>query len=146
MNTVLSGLLLFTLLYLLFDVFVKFNSFGITPNAINLTLFGNEDEFVDAITKSSFLEFIHTEIFFIMMILLTLSAIFVRISKSFPFAALLTNITMTSALFSLIFLALAYFTSEVFVLLYVLTYFTWHLGALTMALYAFWKLNFAASI
>ena len=146
MNSILSGLLFFILLYLIFDILVKQSSFGLTPTDISLTLFGDEEAFMDALSPSSFLEFIHTEIFFMMMILLTLSSVFIRLSKNFVYASLLTNTTMVAGLLSLLFLALAFYISAFFVLLFSISFFVWHIGAIGMSLYAFWRLNFARSL
>lgn len=143
MRLILTGFLGFILLYLVSDVLVKYSSFGIFPETIKTTLFGNEDEFIDPITTSSFLEFWHTEIFFMMMILLTLSAVFIRLAKKSRVA--MTNTLMISAILSLVTLALSYFADSSFVYLYVLTFFIWHLSAVYMIFYSLWKL-YAKSI
>ena len=139
MSLILKGFLLFILLYLISDISVKYYSFGISIDAISTTLFGNEEEFIDPITKSSFLEFWHTEIFFMMMILLTLSAIFIRLANKSKIA--MTNILMISAIISLVSLPMSYFVSSDFIYIYLLTFFIWHLSAIYMILYSFWKLN-----
>jgi len=138
MRPILTGLLLFTLLYIISDFFVKYSSFGLLPHAIELTLFGSEEEFLDPITKASFLEFWHIEIFFLMMILLTLSAVFARLSSKSRI--LITNIVMISAFVSLVSLALAFFASKIFIWLYVISFFLWHIFASYMALFSLWKL------
>jgi hypothetical protein len=114
-------------------------SFGISAESVNSTLFGNEDAYIDPINEASFLEFWHTQIFFIMMILLTLSAVFIRVAKRSR--NILTNALMLSALASLISLPLAFYISAFFVHVYVITYFLWHLAAIYMIFYSFWKLN-----
>ena len=138
MRLILTGFLSFILLYLVSDIIVKYFSFGIFPDAIRVTLYGNEEEFIDPITQASFLEFWHVEIFFMMMILLTLSAIFIRLAKRSRVA--MTNTLMISAIISLITLALSYFISGIFIYIYVLTFFIWHLSAVYMIFYSFWKL------
>ena len=138
MKPILVGFLSFILIYLISDILVKYSSFGIFPQDIKVTLFGNEEEFIDPITKSSFLEFWHTEIFFMMMILLTLSAIFIRLSKKSKMT--MVNTLMISAIISLISLALSYFLSGSFINIYVVTFFIWHLSAIYMIFYSFWML------
>ncbi len=146
MRPIISGLLIFTLLYLVFDIFVKHFNFGIFPDAIRLTLFGNEDEFLDPMTQSSFLELWHVEIFFIMMILLTLSAVFIRVSNASKKQILITNITMISSIISLVSLLASYFISDSFVEIYVFSFFIWHILASYMAIYSLKKLNYDKSI
>lgn len=138
MRLILTGFLSFILLYIISDILVKYFSFGISVDAVSITLFGNADEFIDPITKSSFLEFWHTEIFFMMMLLLTLSAVFIRLANRSR--TLMTNTLMISAITSLVAIALAYFISAIFVYIYVITFFIWHLSAIYMILYSFWKL------
>lgn len=139
MSLILKGFLVFILLYLISNILVMNSSFGISVEAVNTTLFGNADEYIDPITESAFLEFWHTEIFFIMMILLTLNAIFIRVAKRSRI--ILTNILMISAISSLIALPLAYYISIVFVNVYIIAFFSWHLIATYIIFYSFWKLN-----
>lgn len=139
MSLILKGFLIFILLYLISNILVMNSSFGISVDSINSTLFGNEDEYVDPITESAFLEFWHTEIFFIMMILFTLNAVFIRVAKRSRI--ILTNVLMISAITSLISLALAYYVSDFFINIYVYTFFIWHIMAAYISLYSFWKLN-----
>ena len=139
MSMVLKGFLVFILFYLIADILVMNSSFGLSVNSISTTLYGNEDEYIDAINKASFLEFWHTQIFFIMMVLLTLNAIFIRMAKRSR--VILTNILMISAITSLTSLPLAYYLSDFFVNVYITSYFIWHILAVYMIFYSFWKLN-----
>lgn len=139
MSIILKGFLFFILLYIVSDVFVMKSGFGISTETVNSTLFGNEEAYIDPINEASFLEFWHTQIFFIMMILLTLSAVFIRVAKKSR--NILTNALMISALASLVSLPLAYYVSGFFVHVYIATYFLWHIMAVYMILYSFWKLN-----
>jgi len=139
MSLILKGFLFFILLYIVSDIFVMKESFGISAEALHSTLFGNEEAYIDPINEASFLEFWHTQIFFIMMILLTLSAVFIRVAKRSR--NILTNILMISAIASLVSLPLAYYTSKFFINIYVISYFLWHLVAIYMIFYSFWKLN-----
>ena len=146
MNPIMSGLLIFTFLYLLIDIFVKKNVFGLFSEAIALTLYGDEEQFIEPLNQASFLEFIHTEIFFIMMILLTLSAIFARLSTQQTSSLWIINITLMSAIVSLVSLALSFFFGALYINFYILTYFVWHILALYMTTYSLWGLNFAKNI
>ena len=139
MSLILKGFLVFILLYLIADVLVMNSSFGITVGTITTTLFGNEDEYIDPINEASFLEFWHTQIFFVMMILLTLNAIFIRVANRSR--VINTNILMISAITSLISLVLAFYVSNFFVNVYMWSYFIWHAMALYMIVYSFWKLR-----
>ncbi len=139
MSLILKGFLIFMLLYLISDMLVMNSNFGISIDSVTTTLLGNEEEYIDPMNEAAFLEFWHTQIFFIMMILLTLNAVFIRVANRSR--NILTNLLMISALLSLIFLPLAFYTSASFVLLYIITFFLWHIVAIYMIFYSFWKLN-----
>jgi len=140
MKPILNGLLLFLLFYLIADIFVKSANFGISIETIMTTLFGNEEEYIDPITTAVLLEFWHGEIFYSMMILLTLSTIFIRVCKSYKLRLILLNTLMLSALLSLIALPLAYFVSSFFVYIYLYTFFLWHISAIYIAIHSLIKL------
>jgi hypothetical protein len=141
MKPILTGLLAFILLYVSADVVVKEQTIGLFYDEITLTLFGSAEEFLDPMSKASFLEFLHAEIFFLMMILLTLSAIFIRLRSQNKFSLLLLNITMSSALLTLVTLGLSYFVSASFINIYVVTFFLWHIGSIFMILLSLWSLS-----
>lgn len=139
MSLILRGLIVFMLLFLISDILVMKSNFGISAQTINTTLFGDEEAYIDPISESSFLEFWHTQIFFIMMTLLTLSAIFIKVAKRSR--TFFTNIVMISAIISLISLPLSFYMSKFFTDIFIWTYFIWHTVALYMIFYSFWKLN-----
>jgi len=142
MRPILNTLLFFILLYIPFDIYVKSHTMGISTETIMITLFGNADEFIDPMNKSVFLEFIHMQIFFLMMILLTLSAIFIRLLSQKKNTVLVINLLMGFALITPITLFLSYFYTHDFINIYLFSFFTWHLIALYMTLHSIWELNF----
>jgi len=146
MKPLLNGLLIFMLMYLIADIFVIDATLGLLVEDIKMTLFGNIDEYIDPIDKSVFLEYIHGEIFFMMMILLTLSTVYARLCSIKNYSIIIINILMLSALLALISLAISYFYAPSFLSVYVLSYFIWHITAFIMALHSLWNLNFATSI
>ena len=141
MVPILSGLLLFSLLYLVADVAVKYSGFGLFKESINLTLFGDEEQFIDPLTSSSFLEFWHMEIFFIMMLLFTLSALYIRLSHAGKADLIIVNTTMLSAFGTLVFLFVSFYTSVNLLELYVACFFLWHILAVYMSIYSLWRLH-----
>jgi magnesium-transporting ATPase (P-type) len=143
MKPLLNGLLISIILYLVFDIFLKDHTLGLNIQTVSTTLFGNADEFLDPMNKSVFLEFIHMQIFFLMMLLLTLSAVFIRLFSKKKNTVLFMNLLMFFGILSPITLAAAYFYSSEFISIYLLCFFSWHIIALYMALKSLWELNFA---
>jgi len=141
MRLIIIVLVFFTLIYLLADIFVKYKSFGISVSTVKLTLFGDEDEFIEPLPEVSFLEFIHSEIFFIMMILFTLSIVFIRVATKSKINFVIINTTMMAAIVSLIALGLSFYLSEIFVYIYIISFFLWHTLGIYISLYTLWKLR-----
>jgi len=133
MRPLLGGLLLFMLLFLSADVLLKSDHIGLTPSTLSQTLFGNEEEYIEPATEHFLLELMHSDIFFMMMTLLTLSAVYARLCQNRTIRIVNINATMITALLSILFLPLAYYVSKSFVLPYILTFYSWHILALFMA-------------
>ena len=146
MRPILTGLLIFIFFYLISNMMVKHFNFGVLPSTVLLTLFGDEEQYIDPLSTASFLEFWHMEIFFIMMLLLTLSAVFIRIAKNSNLKIILINTLMLSSLVSLVSLLASFFVSSVFVYLYSSLFVLWHIVAIYMVLYALWKLHHDTSL
>ena len=134
MRPLLGGLLLFILLFLSADIVLKNDHIGLTPTQLSQTLFGNEEEYIEPVTEHFLLELMHSDIFFIMMTLLTLSAVYARLCQNKKLRLININITMTAALLSIIFLPLSYYLSAYFILPFIISFYTWHFMALMMTL------------
>jgi len=140
MRPLIGGLLLFSLLFLLFDVWHKIEQIGLLPKNVATFLYGNEEEFVEPVTQSSLLEIIHMDTFFAMMILLTLSAVYARLSDSLSRKMIMINLSMVGAIFGIVSLLLAYFFHPLFIYIWLFCFGVWHMIALGMAVESFWRL------
>lgn len=134
MRPLLGGLLLFILLFLSADVLLKSDHIGLTPTHLSETLFGNEAEYIEPVTEHFLLELMHSDIFFMMMTLLTLSAVYARLCQNRRVRLININIAMITALLTIIFLPTAYYLSAHFILPYIISFYAWHLMALMMTL------------
>ena len=132
LRPLLGGLLSFMFLFISADILLKADHIGLTPADLSQTLYGNEENYIDPISEHFLLELLHSDVFFIMMTLLTLSTIFARLVKHDKLRSISIHLLMVSSLASLFFLALAYYTSSVFVIPYILTYYTWHILSIVM--------------
>ena len=146
MRPMINFLLAFILLFVIFSPVVQNTTIGLYESKVHTTFFGNEEEFLDPINSDYFLEYLHTQIFLVMMTMITLSAIFVRLSRNIFVTKLLVIITNTAALVFLASLALGYYLSPLFVPLYLLSYYLWLGGAVFMIAQSFVRLNFAKKL
>jgi hypothetical protein len=143
MRPTLTSVLFFSFIYLITDFFVKHFGFGITPDAITLTLLGDEQQYLDPLDKNVFLEFWHSEIFFVMFISFIITTIYIRTSSASKIAIISVNIMLVSAIISLISLPLSFFYSELFVYPYVFSFYLWHLLGIVASILSLKVLNFA---
>lgn len=144
MKPIIGMLLLFFLLYLIADFFVKHFSFGIFFETVQNTLYGNTEEFLEPIDYAVFLEFWHTEIFFTMFIVFLLSTVFIRLFNTQKTFVWILNSFMLSAIFSLIFLPLSYFFHLNFLIYgFLFTFWCWHLIAIWISILCLKRFYFA---
>jgi len=68
-----------------------------------------------------------------MMTLLTLSAVYARLCQNTSIRVVNINATMISALLTIVFLPLSYYISSLFILPYLITFYSWHILAFFMA-------------
>lgn len=134
MKPILSSVLLFSILYIISDFFVKYNNFGITPDIIKLTVLGDEEQFLDPLGKNIFLEFWHIEIFSIMMVCFIVCTIYIRLSNGSKRALFVVNTLLISAILSLVLLPVLYFYSAAFIYPYLFTFYLWHILILAASL------------
>jgi len=134
MRPILGGLLLFILLFLSADILLKNDHIGLTQTTLSQTLFGNEEEYIEPVTEHFLLELMHSDIFFMMMTLLTLSAVYARLCQNKAIRIVNINATMISALLTVLFLPLAYYLSAHFILPYIIAFYSWHILALFMTI------------
>ncbi|MDA3946373.1 MAG: hypothetical protein PF439_06810 [Helicobacteraceae bacterium] len=134
MRPLLGGLLLFILLFVSADILLKSDHIGLTESKLTQTLFGNEEEYIEAVNEHFLLELIHSDIFFMMMTLLTLSAVYARLCQNRSLRIININVTMIAALLTIILLPSAYYVSAHFVLPYIVVFYIWHIMAFMMTL------------
>ncbi len=142
MNSLLSGLLLFSLFFLSADLVLKSDHYGYTPEQISTMVYGDADEFIEPIPFISLLEGLHADIFFAMMSLLTLGAIYGRVGRSKTLRIVLINIMMFSALVSLAAPLMVYFISGKWIVVWMASFIIWHASAFFIAIISFFRLKF----
>jgi small-conductance mechanosensitive channel len=139
----LSVLLIFTTLYLIADIFVKHSTLGLFPSTVVSSLFGDEEQYIEPMELSVFLEFWHMEIFIYMMILLTLSAVFIRVFENSKTSVTISHINMILAFVSLVSIALAYFYTPALVYLYSGSFLLWHILSLYICIVSLYRIYHA---
>jgi hypothetical protein len=146
MRRLIAGLVFFILLFLTLDLVYKAYHIGLMPSEVSSYLFGHEESFVDPVDFTALLESVHADIFFIMMVLLTLGAVFGRLFGSRRHAPLLIHITMSAAFIAMIAPLAAYGIApyERSIALFVVPFwiaalYIWHFGAIFMSVVSLFK-------
>ncbi len=142
MRPLLNGVLIFIVAFLFVDIFLKYERTGIDVATISNTLYGNEEEFADPISEQFFLELLHAEIFFIMMTLLTLSAIYARLAPIKRRMLIVINVISLAAISEVVMFVLAYYVGSLFIYIWIVSFWTWHIGAIFVSTLSLFYLNF----
>lgn len=140
MRPLLTGLLLFMLLFLVSDLLSKNLEIGLTLDAATATLFGNEEEFIDPLSTKALLEILHADLFFMMMLLLTLSAVYGRVGPGTRFSHTLLHSVNLFALASVLLLPLIVYTALPLLTLWLVAVWGWHLLAFGISLQSLYRL------
>lgn len=132
-RALVGGLLVFILLFLSFDILFKAGQYGSDYESVHSVLFGNEDEFIEPIAFSGLLEALHADTFFAMMTLLTVVAVYSRVVESRWRRITLINAAMICALAAIVSPLMAYYVSEHFIWVWMVSIAVWHLAAALMS-------------
>lgn len=138
MRPILIALLLFFIPYFLGDIFLVQTQFGANYEALYKTYYGFEEEFIDPLSLRAILEYTHQKIFFVMMTLLSLSAIYIRLNKKSAFMIVILNITLLSAFLTQLLFILSFYYEML--LFYYLLFYIWHIMALYMTLISLYRI------
>ncbi|MEA2110794.1 MAG: hypothetical protein U9P71_01970 [Campylobacterota bacterium] len=140
MRPLLTGVIFFLLLFLVSDLFQKESQIGLHVNSVNTTLYGNEEEFLDPISLEALLEIIHADIFFMMMTLLVLCAIYGRLASKSKKTYWIIHSVNISAFASVVLLLIAFKSSAIITPFWLLAVCFWHVLALMMSLESLYRL------
>jgi len=81
-----------------------------------------------------------------MMILFTLSAVYIRLAQASKISIVVVNLMMISAIVALVSLPMAYFLSSSYIMVYVISFFTWHICAFFSVLSSLKSFYYAQSL
>ncbi len=133
LKNLLGGLLVLITLFLFLDLLLHHVQIGLSFQSAITTLLGNEEEFIEPLLFDSLLIMIHTNLFFSMLLLLILSAIWIRVSKQPKASKPFLHALFLLAIFAPIFLLLGYFFGAWGIKIWVVMFVLWHILALLMS-------------
>jgi len=120
--------------YLGLDVVVHGYVLGFDVDGILSSLYGNAEEYIEPILIDSLLLQVHIDLFMSLFSLLILSSIYIRLFAELKSSKYLVHVVLFLGLLSPLLLMLAYFTSEVWVFVWLFSFILGHLLAMYMSL------------
>ena len=138
----MGSVVIAVLIYLVLDVVLHSYVVGSDIASIKSTLFGNTETFEEPILIDSLLLQVHIDFFMSLFALLILSSIYIRLYSKTSVVKPVVHTLFLFGLFAPIFLVMAYFWSEIFVYLWIVSFLLWHLMACVLSLMIFKRLNF----
>ncbi|MEA3521678.1 MAG: hypothetical protein U9R50_01750 [Campylobacterota bacterium] len=140
MRPVLTGFLLFLMLFITSDLAQKREQIGLHVSSASGVIYGDEESYIDPISTVSLLEILHSDLFMVMMTLLTLSAIYIRLSPYEKLTKILLHAVMLSAILSFILLLMAHYFQSIFLILWLISLWSWHILAFCMSVESLYRL------
>ena len=138
----IAAVIVTTLFYLGLDLVLHGYMIGSDLASIHTTLFGNMETFEEPILIDSLLLQVHIDLFMTIFVLLILSSVYIRLHDKTTRMKWVLHTLFTVGLLAPLSLLFAYFWSEAFVMVWVITFLLWHLLAFVVALSIFPRLNF----
>lgn len=130
------------LLYLGFDMLLHAYVIGLDINSVSVTLFGDIENFVEPILIDSLLLQVHIDLFMTLFALLILSSIYIRLYSDKAMTKWIVHLLFIMGMLAPGALLLAYFVSESFTVLWLLSFVLWHVLSSIVALLILKKLLF----
>ena len=102
--------------------------------SISNTLYGNEEEFIEALLLDTLLLQIHSDLFMNIITLMILSSIYIRYFSQNTFTKILVHLLFLSGILAPISLLIAYFSAVIFIYIWIFAFIGEHLLGIFMAL------------
>lgn len=121
-------------LYLGLDIVLHAYVIGSDLESISNTLYGNVEEFIEPVLIDTLLLQVHIDLFMSLFVIMIISSIYIRLYSDRSMTKWLVHILFLLGLLSPILLIVAYFTSIVFVYVWLVSFILGHLLAMFMSI------------
>jgi hypothetical protein len=130
------------LLYLVFDVVLHTYIIGLDIHTISVTLFGDVENFIEPILIDSLLLQVHIDLFMTLFAVMILASIYIRLYSTKLMTKWIVHLIFFLGVLAPMTLLLAYFVSEAFTLIWLVSFLLWHLLGSIIAVMILKKLLF----
>ncbi|RLA59375.1 MAG: hypothetical protein DRQ78_10690 [Epsilonproteobacteria bacterium] len=128
--------------YLGLDLVLHGYVLGFDMGSISSTLYGNAEEFIEPILIDTLLLQVHIDLFMSLFSIMIIASIYIRLFSEKKSSKSLVHILFILGLLAPEVLILAYFTSVLFVYVWLASFILWHLLAMWMSLHSIKRLLF----
>lgn len=142
LSNLMGSVVFAILLYLGFDVLLHAYVIGLDMESISATLFGDLENFVEPILIDSLLLQIHIDLFMTLFAIMILASIYIRLYSSKGATRWVVHLLFILGMLAPAALLLAYFVSESFTFIWLLSFLLWHLLGSIVGLMILKKLLF----
>lgn len=137
-----SGVVFAILLFLGLDTALHAYIIGLDMRSVSVTLFGDVESFVEPVLIDSLLLQVHIDLFMTLFAILILSSIYIRFYSDKVMTKWVVHLLFIMGMLAPVALLLAYFVSELFTAMWLMSFVLWHVLASIVALMILKKLLF----
>ena len=139
----LIGSVVFTiLLYLGLDLLLHAYSIGLDKYSLQVTLYGDAENFIEPILIDSLLLQVHIDLFMTLFSILILSSIYIRLYSSEAMTKWIVHLLFILGILAPVMLILAYFVGTFFAAMWLISFVLWHVLASIVGIMILKKLLF----
>ena len=142
LSYLMGSVVLMILLYLGFDVVLHAYVIGFDMHSISVTLFGDVENFVEPVLIDSLLLQVHIDLFMTLFAVMILASIYIRLNSTKAMTKWIVHLLFILGILAPVTLLLAYFVSESFTLIWLVSFLLWHLLGSIVAMMILKKLLF----
>ena len=142
LSYLMGSVVFMILLYLTFDVVLHAYVIGLDMHSISVTLFGDVENFVEPVLIDSLLLQVHIDLFMTLFAVMILASIYIRLYSSRSMTKWTVHLLFILGILAPTALLLAYFVSESFMFIWLISFLLWHFLGSIVAMIILKKLLF----
>jgi len=138
----MAGVVLALFFYLLLDIVLHAYVVGLDVMTLSTTLYGNTETFIEPIIIDTLLLQVHIDLFMSLFTIMIVASIYIRLYSTKMMTKWLVHLLFILGLLSPILLMVAYFSTEIFIYLWLVSFILGHCLGMFMSLLIIKRLLF----
>ena len=142
LGNLMAGVTVAIFFYFVLDIVLHAYVIGLDVTTISTTLFGNTEEFIEPILIDTLLLQVHIDLFMSLFSIMIVASIYIRLNSIKAMTKWLVHTLFILGLLAPLLLIVAYFTSVIFIYLWLASFILGHLLGMLLSLMIIKKLLF----